>query len=88
MIDKKSAERLAVALLRKSAAKTRFLSKPARSVETDSHWLFDFHHPQWRTLRRKNNTPFGMQIAVDKQTGKAEHYATLQKRNLLNETLS
>ncbi len=79
MIDKVSAQRLAVAFLRKSATKTRFLSKPAKSIAVGSHFLFDFYHPQWRTLRRKNKTPFGMQIAVDKQTGKAEHYATLQK---------
>lgn len=79
MIDKDSAERLAIAFLKKAATTTRFLSKAVKSVETDSDWLFDFHHPQWRTLRRKTKTPFGVRIAVDKRTGKAEHSATLQK---------
>ena len=78
MIDKVSAKSLAVAFLRKAATKTRFLSKAAKSVETETLWIFDFHHPQWRALRRKTKTPFGMRIAVDKQTGKAEHFATLQ----------
>lgn len=79
MIDKDSAERLAVAFLKKAATKTRFLSKVVGSVETDSNWIFNFHYPRWQTLRRKPKTPFGMRIAVDKRTGKAEHYATLQK---------
>jgi len=79
MVDKDSAKHLAAAFLRKSATKTRFLAKAIKSVETEFKWIFDFHHPQWRTLRRKTKIPFGVRIAVDKQTGKAEHFATLQK---------
>jgi hypothetical protein len=78
LMNKNSAQRLAVAFLRKTATKTRFLPSPAGSTETDTAWIFDFHHPKWRYLRRKNKVPYGLRIAVDKQTGKAEHSATLQ----------
>ena len=76
--DKDAAERLAMAFLRKKATQGRFLPSMQRSEETASNWIFDFYHPRWREFRRRN-APFGMRIAVDKQTGTAAHYATLQE---------
>jgi hypothetical protein len=78
--DKDSATNLAMAFLRKAATRSRFEPIVRREVETDTKWVFDFFHPRWHGLRRKN-APYGVRIAVDKRTGKAEHYATLQQNN-------
>jgi hypothetical protein len=75
-IDKESARDLAVAFLRKTATKSRFLPTVRRCVETDGTWVFDFYHPRWRELRRRG-IGFGARVAVDKRTGKAEHFGTL-----------
>ena len=75
--DKDSAIGLAVAFLRKSATKRRFLPAVRRVVETDARWICDFYHPRWHELRRRGE-PFGSRIAVDKKTGKTEHYAALR----------
>jgi hypothetical protein len=48
-------------------------------VETDGSWVFDFYHPSWRDYR-KTGLPYGYRIEVHKQSGKAEHFATLQRQ--------
>jgi hypothetical protein len=75
--DKDSAKNLALAFLRKTATRNRFLPTVRRCVETDASWIFDFYHPRWHELKRRG-VPFGARIAVDKRTGKTGHYAALQ----------
>lgn len=74
--DKDAAKNLAVAFLRTTARKSRFLPTVRRCVETDTSWIFDFYHPRWHELRRRGE-PFGARVAVHKRSGKAEHYAAL-----------
>jgi hypothetical protein len=74
--DKNSAKNLAVAFLRKTATKSRFLPMVPRCVETDVSWVFDFYHPRWHELKRRG-VAFGTRVAVDKRTGKTGHYAAL-----------
>jgi hypothetical protein len=75
--NKDAAQNLAWAFLRKAATKSRFSPTVRRCVETNDSWVFDFYHPRWRELKRREVT-FGTRVAVDKRTGKAEHYAALQ----------
>lgn len=75
--DKASAIDLAVAFLRKGAGRTRITLKPREIVETEAAWIFNFHHPDWWALRRKQQ-PYGVRVSVDKRTGKATHYAAIQ----------
>jgi len=78
LTDKTSAKSLALAFLRKTPARTRFQTIERRCEETDACWIFDFYHLRWNEYR-DNGAPYGIRIAVDKQTGKARHYAALKK---------
>src|SRR4051812_27672045 len=77
--EKVAAIRLAVAFLRKSAGRNRFLSTVQRSMESEGSWIFDFYHPRWRDYRRRG-LPYGYRIEVHKASGKAEHFGTLQRK--------
>jgi hypothetical protein len=77
--DKDAAKDLAVAFMRTTATRSRFSPTVRRCVETDISWVFDFYHPRWHELRRRGE-PFGTRVAVDKRTGKAEHYAALHDK--------
>jgi hypothetical protein len=76
LTEKDSAKNLAIAFLRKTATKSRFSPLARRCIETDDGWIFDFYHPRWHELKRRG-VAYGTRVAVDKRTGKAEHYAAL-----------
>jgi hypothetical protein len=84
LTDKDSAGSLAVAFLRKTASKSRFLPTARRCVETDVCWVFDFYHPRWHELRRRR-VAFGARAAVDKSTGKAKHHAALHDKHVASQ---
>ncbi len=76
--SKSVAEELALAFLRKRAAR-KFEPICRRTEVRDSKWIFDYFHPKWREFRKKG-LPYGYRIAVGKASGRAEHFATLQKK--------
>lgn len=73
--EKTDAAGLAMAFLRKGGTSSRFIPRAQHIEETDDHWIFDFYHTRWREFR--GNQPHGVRISVNKETGKAEHHATL-----------
>ena len=78
--DKTSAKDLAIAFLRKSAGRTHITLEPREAAEMEDAWIFDFYHPDWWRLRRKEE-PYGIRVSVNKQTGKAEHFAAIQPKS-------
>lgn len=77
-ISSENAGDLAKAYLRRRIGKERLLYTPRASSEQEHYWLFDFYYPNWRSLR-KTPQPFGIQLMVEKKTGRTTCHAPLVK---------
>lgn len=77
-ISSENAADLAKAFIRKRIGKERLLYSPREISEQQHCWLCDFYYPNWRSLR-KTSQPFGIQVRVNKKTGKPSCHIPLVK---------